>query len=434
MMKKAPVLLPLIALMSLALVYACDSANPVAPPGTVITLSVSPTTIGLNDTATITVTGFRPDGNPLNPGTQVTLSTSLGVITPTTVTIGSTGIGTATLSGDGRTGTATITATTPGSDSMATVDVQIGQTAESKPTLTITVTPSTLGLNETATVSVLARQADGSPFGGGGQVFLETTLGRLDSELLVTDSDGRAETTFNSGGQAGSAEITGFIGASDEAMATVTIENQRPALVISANPNSIPVNATSEITILARDNNGSPLGAGERIQLIATLGSIADEVFTDSEGRAETLFRAGADPGTGQVQALLGTSEVASVNIEIRDAVAEFIFTTTTPTIDRPTGDETQTVRLIGTVRNARGQAINNILVTFNSPEVGGTFQTPSGTPSDGTVATSGNGVAQVDLVVNSAGVGTRTSFRVEATVVSEGQTFTRTLTINVRP
>lgn len=433
MNKKAVLPLLVVALLPLIYVVGCDSANPVAPAGTVLTVTANPTTIGLNDSSVITVTGFRPDGNPLNPGTQITLTTTMGNLATSTLSVGSGGSATTALTGDGRIGTATITASTPASESTATADVQIGETAESKPTLTISVTPSTLGLNETATVSVLARNADGSVFGSGGTIQLEATLGTLDREILTTNAEGRAETIFLSGDQVGTAEISGVIGASDQATASITIENQRPTLILNANPSTVPVLGQAEISILARDNNNNPLAANQRIQLFASLGSVPDEVRTDSSGRAEATFNAGSEPGTAVVQAVLGSSELASVNIEIRDAVREFIFTATPTTIDRPINEQTQTIRLTGVTRNAQGQAINNVLVTFVSRDVGGTFQTSTGTSSNGTVATSGNGVAEVDLVVTSQGVGTRNSFSVEATVVSEGTTFTRTVVVAVR-
>ena len=525
MMKKAYIPLTLIALLPLALFYACDSANPVAPSGTVLTLTVSPTTIGLNGSATVTVTGFRPDGNPLNPGTQVTLATSLGVISPTTVSIGTTGTGTATLTGDGRTGTATITATTPGGgDSMATVDVQIGETAETKPVLTITVSPSTLGLNETATVSVIARNADGSNFGSGGQVILETSLGQLAQTTLTTNSEGRAQTTFNSGEQTGSAEITGFIGSSDQAMTTVTIENQRPTLVItvtpssiglnetaevsllardsdglpvssgveillettlgsldsarvltnsegraatrfnsgsqpgtaeirgfigsseqatamvtieerrpvliiSANPSIIPVGGTSQITIIARDSFNNPLGEGERIRLTASLGVVPSEVFTDQNGEAEVTFTAGDQASSNSnpagVTAILRNSEAVTVNITIRDAVRSLSLTANTNDVDRV--EEGDQVVLTARTRNAQGDPVAGIVVEFTSDV--GSFS------PDEQVPTNPQGEASTTLTVTREqlqSIPAGGTFTVTATVNSEGQTFTQMLNITV--
>lgn len=441
-------------------IVGCDEANPTAPDNTVLFITANPTQIALNGSSQITVTGFKPDGNPLNPGTQIIFEATFGVVNPSIVGADGTGRAMTTFTSDGTLpsggmgpATATVTASlvTSGSSGggsgggtggmgggsgsgtgvgSVTVNIQIGET---KPTLTVTVTPSTVSLDETADVLVRARRADGSNFGAGGRVQLRTTLGQLDETNLVTDSNGEAQTVFRSGDQTGTATITGTIESSDEVTADVVIENQKPVLVMSANPDDIAVGQTSTITILARDNNDFPLGAGEEIQLLASLGSIPDSVKTNANGRAEVTYESGDLAGTATIQAVLRNSDTTSVQVNIRDAVREFLFTANPLVIDRPVQDATATIRLTGTVRNAQGQPLNNILVTFTSPDVGGTFQTTSGSSSNGTAQTGGQGVAELDLVVNSSGVGNRASFEVQATVVSEGDTFVRTVSITVR-
>src|SRR5215210_2642976 len=118
-MKQAVGLLALLCLLTPSL--GCDKATPVAPTGSILSLSANPTKIGLNGTSTITVVGRKPDGNPLNPGTEIRLSTDLGTISPSVVQVDSGGRATATLRGDGRPGPAKITAATAD----ATVDTTI---------------------------------------------------------------------------------------------------------------------------------------------------------------------------------------------------------------------------------------------------------------------------------------------------------------------
>ncbi|HEV2845026.1 MAG TPA: hypothetical protein VG477_09290, partial [Thermoanaerobaculia bacterium] len=65
---------------SLLPAMGCDKASPVAPSGSILTISANPSQVGLNGRSTITVVGRKPDGNPLNPGTEIRLSSERGTI------------------------------------------------------------------------------------------------------------------------------------------------------------------------------------------------------------------------------------------------------------------------------------------------------------------------------------------------------------------
>jgi hypothetical protein len=69
--------------------WSCDKAGPVAPEGSVLTISASPNRISSNGTSQITVTARKSNGFPVNPGTTVFLSTTAwqpagGAAIPTT--------------------------------------------------------------------------------------------------------------------------------------------------------------------------------------------------------------------------------------------------------------------------------------------------------------------------------------------------------------
>lgn len=400
-------------LLALSLL-ACDSANPVAPTGSVLTVVANPSQIALDGASTLTVSGFRPDGNPLYPGTQIQLTTTIGTLAESLVEAGDDGRATVVLQGDGRTGTATVTATLAASETSATVDVLIGESEETKPVLLLSASPGSIGLEETSIITVQARNPDGSPYAAGGQITIRTSLGSLRSGSLVTDGSGNASTILDAGDQPGSAEITATLGASDEASVTVTIENRRPVLLINANPDSVPVGGTSTVTVIARDNNGTPLGAGHRIQMLATLGSIPDFAVTDASGRAEATYQAGSESGTATIRAFLGASEVVSTTIDIRDSAADISLTANPSSINF--GDAT--IRLTATVRNAVNDGIPSINVLFVA-EIG-TLETTGGAPSAGTVRTNTQGEAELVLQVAQDDIGARQSFQVFASVVTE--------------
>lgn len=177
------------AALLLAFGLACDSASPVAPTGTMLTISASPTEIGVNGVSTIRVTALRANGTTVNPGTIIRLDTTLGTI-EAQVETDANGVGLATLRGDGRVGTATVTARS-GSAEAATIEVTIGEVASS---VSLQATPSSIP--ETGgSVSLLAvvRDDQGQPLGGV-SVNFTTEIGRLASAggFIVTDANGQA--------------------------------------------------------------------------------------------------------------------------------------------------------------------------------------------------------------------------------------------------
>jgi len=415
-------------LAPLAIFLACDSANPVAPSGTVLTVTANPTSIGLSGSSSIRVSGFRPDGNPLNPGTQINVTTTLGTLVPDgVIEVGEDGVGLASLQGDGRTGTATVTASTPGGEAMATVDVLIGEDETTKPVLEITASPATIGLDDQSTITIFARAADGSPLGVGEVIELRTTLGTIRNQV-ATQNDGTATATLRSEDVPGTATVSARLDASDEVTVDVTIEERAPQLEIFANPDLIPVLGESQITVRARDSNGVPLGAGEEIELIANLGTVESPAVTNNNGVARATFTAGDQAGTGSVTAFLGNSESVSVSIQIRDAAASIDLLANPATIQRdPNGEE---ITLTARVFNAQGEPVAGLVVRFDSPL--GSFNPAT----NGAVPTNNQGAAVETLTVTEqdvAGIPANGTFTVTATVTSEGNDLSDSFVITVQ-
>jgi len=219
MQRAAALLLSILAVLSVLTVIAvvgCDKATPVAPGGSILVISASPTKIALNGTATITVIGRKPDGQPLNPGTEIRLSATNGSIAAI-VTTDRDGTATATFQSNGTPGSATITAATgTGSGSgggtttsdgtgttsgslTASVTIQVGVSAKTivvQPTPTVIATP--VPSNGTP-VQLLAtvRDANGQLQAGQGVNF-GTELGTLDSRggTITTNANGQAHDTL----------------------------------------------------------------------------------------------------------------------------------------------------------------------------------------------------------------------------------------------
>lgn len=270
---------------------ACGEGNPVAPPGTILTITASPSRISLNGQAQIIVEGRRPDGNRLPEGTEIRFSTNLGNLTPLIAEIDSAGRATAVLRGDGRSGTATVTVTTgTGAEGAteATVDVLIGESPETAAQLLISANPDDIPIESTSTITVIAREPDGTPVGQGETIILTTTLGTLNPARPVTDSDGVATSTLLAGEQAGEAVVAAILGASDQASTTVTIRDAAAEISLTATPASVTQNGGS-IRLDALVTNAQGEGfRGARVTFLVNRGTLQQPgvVPTDSDGIA----------------------------------------------------------------------------------------------------------------------------------------------------
>jgi len=240
-------LVPMLAMLAVA---GCDKASPVAPSGSILAVTANPTRIALNGSSTITIIGRKPDGNPLNPGTEIHLSATLGSI-PSIVTTNGSGTATATFQSNGRLGTARISAaigtapagggaTTdtppPSTPTSASIDVQVGSVTT---TIILQPTPTTLPATG-GNVSLLAvlRDDSGQPIANQGVNFT-TDLGTLGSRgnTVTTNSSGVARDTLrlseqdlanNASSVTVTVHATGAAGAAVTQTATIQIQGDRP--------------------------------------------------------------------------------------------------------------------------------------------------------------------------------------------------------------
>jgi len=191
------------ALAGLALfgfgLLACEEGTPVAPTSSILRISAYPTRIDTRGTSTVTVNAYRVNGNPVNPGTEVRLSSNLGAVDAVVYT-NDDGVAQGVLRGDGRVGTATISAFS-GAVEPVTVDVAVGQLAAS---MSFQVTPSSVPeVGGTLDLLALVRDDESQPLQGatvnfrsevgtlesGGRFLVTNALGEARDELTVTAAD-----------------------------------------------------------------------------------------------------------------------------------------------------------------------------------------------------------------------------------------------------
>lgn len=282
------------ALLGLFLPFlGCDSAsNPVAPAGTVLTVTATPTKITpTGEASSIVVTGFRPDGNALNPGTQIILATDLGTLGATTVTIGDNGRATTSLVGDGRTGAATVTATlASGGDASGTATVTVEALV---PTITLFANPETVGVGGRSDITIIARDNNNFPLSAGERIRLVAENGRMTDQEVFTDDNGEAFSRFIAGDRSETGQVTAFLGNNDASTSTVSITIVDAPdsfnLQVSTSRVSASSVATVDVEVVVLDTRSSPLP-----NATVVLGTEPNVGGTFSNGEVQVTGSSGA--------------------------------------------------------------------------------------------------------------------------------------------
>lgn len=377
-----------LALLALALggAVACDKASPVAPTGTVLTISANPSTIPTNGTAKVTISARRANGLPVATGTLINLTTSLGQI-DSSVTTDDQGIATATLRGDGRAGTAKVKAIAGASEG-AEVEVTVGSPAAS---ISILATPSNVpDSGGQIQLRALVRDDKGQPQPGA-QVNFQTEVGTLTSagHVVTTDANGEAFdlltvtasqlSTWSKESFEVTAQVGGATGTLQEATATITVGNPAGSLTFQANPTNLPsTGGTVNLLALVRNSQGRPV-QNARVNFVTSLGRLnsgGQAVYTNADGEARDKLTvsqsdiAGLNDDSFEVKAQTpgsgGNLVEQSVTIALGTQAASITMQATPSTVSETGG----TVSLLAIVRNAQGAPLANAAVNFGT-EVG---------------------------------------------------------------
>jgi hypothetical protein len=202
------------------------------------------------------------------------------------VTTDSSGTATAVFRADSRSGADKISAATGGGDAKAETSVQVGQSTDQKPTVLVSVSPSTILIKETATVTLIVRNADGTPVGAGQTVIVTSTLGTITDPRPKTKADGTATTTLQAGAQAGTATVSAVFGSSDAAKQDVTIRDAAATLNLTPNPSSISnQGGTVKLTATAFNSQGQGI-QGVLVTFNASRGTLDNtQGVTDANGQ-----------------------------------------------------------------------------------------------------------------------------------------------------
>jgi PKD repeat protein len=235
---------------------ACDKVPLMAPTESTITLFATATSVSATGSADIIATVIEQAGTPVQNGTVVSFTTTLGRIEPSEARTQN-GKVTVRFTGDGRSGLATITAFS-GAASNATLELPIGSAAAE--TVTLRAEPGRLPPGGGSTqVIALVRDLAGNPLAGATVAF-STTAGTLSNGSAVTDAAGEARTTLTTGREA---TVTANVG-SKSSQLTLSVDGALGLTVtVSPDPPIAGRPTTFTITVTV-PTGGNPL---QRLQI-----------------------------------------------------------------------------------------------------------------------------------------------------------------------
>jgi|CXWL01.1.fsa_nt_gi hypothetical protein len=432
----APAAVALLALVAVG----CDKASPVAPTGTVLTVSANPLTIPANGTSTITAVGRKPNGLPITPGTLVRFSTTLGTIDDA-VAADDSGVARATLRGDGRAGKAKVKAST-GSLEAIEIEIDIGSPGAS---ISILATPSNISeLGGVVAVQALVRDAQGqlqpqaqvnftAPVGhlaSNGAVVLTDAAGTARDALSVTEADLR---TFGANKFDLKAQVGGADGAIKEATQEITVGTPAGSITLQASPTTLAQTGGSvQLLALVRSEQGRPV-QGARVNFQTEAGSLSSgggSVFTDANGEVyESLRLSSSQAASFSKESFTVKAQTSGRDGAIKEATATIAIAKASSLTLQATPatlpDSGGSATLLAIVRNSLGQVLAGASVNFGTDigtlASGGSVRV---TDSNGEVRDTLSATATELATIPSGG-----SFQVRATV---GSNTTATFTIRI--
>ncbi len=360
---------------------SCDKVPLLAPSGTTIRLYTNTQVLPLNGTAQITASVQELGGWPVQNGTLVTFTTSLGAISPNEATT-TDGKVTVTFNAGSISGTATINAFSGSSSTSGTagtgggtggttattgtaVSIMVGAAAAT--TVVATASPSSvsqLGGSSTITATVLDANNNGL---SGVPVAFSTDQGTLSPVTATTNAGGTATTTLTTN-QTATVTITAGTKTATAKVTAVAV----PAVTITG-PTTTPTAGISvSFTVNATAGTGAPPIRSVMVDFgdggAASLGAVSGSVTVP-----HVYFSAGSYTATATATDASGQSTYASVPVVVFAAVN---FTLNVTASSGQTG-----TAITATASPTPGSpTINNY--TFDFGDGTGTFTTPLGTMS----------------------------------------------------
>ena len=297
-------------------IFSCDKLPLLAPSQSTITLTTTNTVVQSNGTAQVTATILEQAGTPVQNGTTVTFTTTLGTVSPTQVRT-TNGVATTEFIGNGQSGVAEIRATSGAAkpDTTSPLKLTVGGAAAAH--VLVGANPNRISAGGSSAITAVVTDTNGNPLVGVTVAFT-TDAGTVSNTVATTNASGQATTTLTT---TKDATVTATVGASGGT---------------AVPPGTVKVTVTTLPDITIAVAPGSSLVAGQIVTFTVTVtpGSATDSFqnvvvnFGDGSstpplgGGTTSVSHAFNSPGTYTVTAtgttLSGDTKPASIVIVIQ--------------------------------------------------------------------------------------------------------------------
>lgn len=234
------------ACLSMLAAVGCDSVPLTSPTGSTITMTSDRSVLPLNGVATLHAVVIESAGTPVQNGTTVTFSSTLGTVDPVEAKTVN-GVATATFNAGSVSGKSSINAFSGGAKTTAATEITIGSAAAKS--IALSATPSSVSQSGgTATIAALVMDEAGNTLPGVSVTF-SADVGQLASATALSDSAGIARTQLTTNQ---TSKVTATAGTATKDITvtvstapTVTIEAPSPASPVAGQPVTFTVTTTS---------------------------------------------------------------------------------------------------------------------------------------------------------------------------------------------
>ncbi|WP_239493373.1 PKD domain-containing protein [Luteitalea sp. TBR-22] len=368
--------------LSVALVAgACNKAPLTAPTDSAVTLFAAQTVVALNGTVEITANVTEPGGVPVQNGTQVNFTTTLGTIDPAEART-SGGKATVRLNAGAASGIAQVRAFSGGAQAEA-IEIRVGAAAASQ--LTLTASPSAVGANGGTVDLVAVATGENNQRLPGVPVTFGTNAGSLRDATVITDGNGEARTQLTTTREA---TVTATVGT---VQATTTVRvTTRPIITLTGPSTAVGEGETTTFTVNVQpQTNGDP---------------VRDVVIDFGDGERRSL---GALTGSRTVQKVYARKGTYQVTVSVLDTGGETTAAVTTVTVEERAISVTLTASpstaAANTVVQFTATASGTNIVAYNWNLGDGDTRVTTGPTTSKVYGTAGRRRVSVE-VVNAAG------------------------------
>jgi adhesin/invasin len=348
-----------------------------------VTLSASPTTIGVGSQSNLQASVTKSSGDPAS-GVTVRFQfasggdLSGGQFETILVTSDVNGRAKTIYTAGAAAGTDKIQAVA-GTTTSSTVNIIVNTSTSSVGSVDLTSPNSTLiatGSKPTGTTGVLrvtVTDTEGKALAGQ-TVDFYPDAGSVTTPL-PTDTFGKTQATFTAPNTLGTVSITASTGGVQSDSVSINITQGPPQTIkIYASPSTVGPAGTSTIKAILTDSNGFPVLSGTTASADLSVNNSVAELFpvfaaTDSNGMVTftDYYKAGINEGTDTVKVTSGTASNTKDIIVTAGAVTSLNSFTLSPSILTITADGTEFTTLTAIALDEDGNGVANETVNFTT-------------------------------------------------------------------